>query len=755
MKARRRIASAVFAFLLALVIAATPGAAESDTSLSATKSEVEDLAEIARAAGIPIDIPRKAPVEVAFPRRSTTLDRVDGFHTLEVAGHHLVDTGGDGPEATPGPDAQATHAVGSSFVVTYSPGTPQAVKDAVEYATDIWARNLVSPVPITVDVNWANLGSPSLLGSAGPSFYWRDSGSTFPLPNVFYPDALANSLAGTDLDPTTPDIQVNLNSAFGTWYLGLDRQGPPGSYDLVTVMIHELGHGLGMAGSATVSGSTGIYGLGSPLSPIVYDTLVYDTVSGQDLLAIPNFSPQLATALTGGGLEHRSPRAFDGNDGMYPRLYAPAAWQGGSSYSHLDESTFPVGNPEALMTPFLDAAESEHEIGYSQFGIMEELGWQMVSPTSTRTISPSHRAADTRFGTGVAPGPLGPGESVEVQVVGVGGVPASDVTAVFVNITGLATAETNIRAYPDLTPVPPTSLLNLVAGETFANLAVVEVGSNGKIRLWNAAGQTHVIVDIMGFVVADGSFEDKGYSSMPVRIGDTRDGTGGVPVGKVGPGGSILIDAATYGGLPAGGDVKAVLVNVTSTGATAPSHFLAYEEGTVPPATSILNFTAGQTIPNLALVPVDQNGQFRVRNHSGQADIVVDLVGWFGRADSFGADFHSISSVRAVDTRFGTGGTALGPGATLTVQIAGLPGVPPSDIKTVYLNVTALASSPTFVTAYPSGGPPPPTSNLNLVGGEIFPNMVAVAVGDDGKIVLRNDSGSTDLIVDVFGYDRR
>ena len=71
--------------------------------------------------------------------------------------------------------------------------------------------------------------------------------------------ALANQLAGQDLNPAAPDMVVKF-AEDTEWYLGLDGRVPEGVYDMVTVALHEMGHGLGYLGSANHNGNSGFLG---------------------------------------------------------------------------------------------------------------------------------------------------------------------------------------------------------------------------------------------------------------------------------------------------------------------------------------------------------------------------------------------------------------------------------------------------------------------------------------------------------------
>ena len=117
--------------------------------------------------------------------------------------------------------------------------------------------------------------------------------------------------------------------------------------------------------------------------------------------------------------------------------------------------------------------------------------------------------------------------------------------------------------------------------------------------------------------------------------------------------------------------------------------------------------------------------------------------------------FVPLSPVRLLDTRNGTGAPvgSVGPGGVARVKVTGVAGIPAEGVTAVALNLTAVfPSRSTFVSAYPTGSARPVASNLNPAAGSIVPNAVVVKVGDLGRIDLYNETGSTDLLVDVAGY---
>jgi len=263
--------------------------------------------------------------------------------------------------------------------VTYI-GFPTNAQTAFQYAVDIWEVLITSTVTIKVTARWTPL-DPGVLGSAGATALYRDFGGA-PVPGTWYPVALAEKLAGGNVNhPDSSEINANFNSTQPSWYFGTDGNPPSGQYDLVTVVLHELGHGLGFFGSMTVASGMGSWGGGTGF-PFIFDRFA-ENGSGQQLIntsIFPNPSAALATQLTSNNIFFDGTNANAGNGGTPPKLYTPATWTPGSSFSHLDETTFPAGNPNSLMTPGLGTAEAIHSAGNVTLGMFEDWGWTTTPP---------------------------------------------------------------------------------------------------------------------------------------------------------------------------------------------------------------------------------------------------------------------------------------------------------------------------------------------------------------------------------------
>jgi hypothetical protein len=263
--------------------------------------------------------------------------------------------------------------------VTYI-GFPANAQTAFQFAVDIWEMLITSTVTIKVTARWTPL-DPGVLGSASAASLVRDF-SGAPEPATWYPITLAEKLAGGDLNHVdSADINANFNSSQANWYFGTDGNPPSGQFDLVTVVLHELGHGLGFFGSMNVTGGMGSWGAGTGF-PFIYDRFA-ENGAGQQLInttIFPNPSAALASELTSDNIFFDGPNANAGNGGSPPKLYTPSTWNSGSSFSHLDEATFPAGNPNSLMTPAVGMAEAIHSAGDVTLGMFEDWGWTTTPP---------------------------------------------------------------------------------------------------------------------------------------------------------------------------------------------------------------------------------------------------------------------------------------------------------------------------------------------------------------------------------------
>ena len=258
---------------------------------------------------------------------------------------------------------------------------------AFQRAADIWGALLSSAVTIRVNATFDPLAcnaSSAILGSAGPVTAFRDftgvlAGSTW------YPSALANALHGTDLDGAA-DISAQFNSALGTtcsfprgWYYGLDGNAG-GNIDFVTVLLHELGHGLGFL--TLVDLSTGAKALG--LNDTFMLNLENHGASPADYPSMTN-AQRVAASTSSGNLHWvgahvraASGVLVAGKVGDHVRMFAPNPQQPGSSVSHWDTALSPDQVMEPTYTVPLDPT--------LELPLFQDIGWTLLQGSGTPTL---------------------------------------------------------------------------------------------------------------------------------------------------------------------------------------------------------------------------------------------------------------------------------------------------------------------------------------------------------------------------------
>jgi hypothetical protein len=162
---------------------------------------------------------------------------------------------------------------------------------AFQAAANTWGATLSSSVTITIRAQWTALtctATSAVLGSAGSLEIFRDFAGA-PFAATWYNGALTGKLTGVD-PSATPEINANFNINLGNpgcltgtpFYLGIDNNHGS-AVDLVTVLTHEFGHGLGF--QTFTNGSSGALN-GGFVS--IYDRFLVDLSSGKSWLQMTN-----------------------------------------------------------------------------------------------------------------------------------------------------------------------------------------------------------------------------------------------------------------------------------------------------------------------------------------------------------------------------------------------------------------------------------------------------------------------------------
>jgi hypothetical protein len=359
---------------------------------------------------------------------------------------------------------------------------------------------------------------------------------------------------------------------------------------------------------------------------------------------------------------------------------------------------------------------------------------------------------------------VGPGSSFDVQITGQGGVPATGVAAVVVNVTVTEpTVGSFLTVWPTGTSRPVVSNLNYEPGQTVPNLVTVKVGAGGKVSVYNNLGATHVVMDVAGFYAdSEGALGSRFHGVTPARILDTRGS------GPVGQNATAKLDVTGVGGVPNNGWVWGMVMNVTVTYPTATGYVTVWPDDASRPVVSNLNYTPGLTVPNLVTVRVPASGVVDFYNFAGSTHIVVDVVGFYDDDNSTEAGrFVALDPFRVFDTRVSSPFPAPGKlpqGAALFVRPSAHPALPDTGMGSLVLNVTV--TEPTsfgWVAVFPGDVTTLPlASNLNFVAGQTVPNLVIVKVGTGlppppitqvpGWVAFYNRFGASHLLADIAGY---
>lgn len=255
----------------------------------------------------------------------------------------------------------------SSFKVDFT-NTPGIYQPAINGAVDVWAQNFTSKVPIKLRVLWERQSNSGILASAAPGKF-HSNFKNIPDSDLWYASALADAIAGEDIEPTTPEITIRINSTNGPMlYLGTDGKCPSNKYDLMSMILHEMAHGLGFLSNADYDD---LYGYGSIQQPTPYDAYA-QVPDGRRLMDLDSPSLELGQALTQ-PLVWSGANAIRANNGVKPLLYSPSVYEGGSSISHLDENTFANSARDAVMSPNLKFGEVFHSPGPLLIAMFEDL----------------------------------------------------------------------------------------------------------------------------------------------------------------------------------------------------------------------------------------------------------------------------------------------------------------------------------------------------------------------------------------------
>jgi hypothetical protein len=194
------------------------------------------------------------------------------------------------------------------------------------------------------------------------------------------------------------------------------------------------------------------------------------------------------------------------------------------------------------------------------------------------------------------------------------------------------------------------------------------------------------------------------------------------------------------------------MVDITAVPTAGAGELYAYAAGGARPTVRAAQYAAGQTVTNLAVVPVASNGAIVVEAAGGPAHVIVDLIGIVGSAPPTHGPVVRAPS-RVLDSRVNLGWNgAVAPGQVRLLQVAGTRGVP-VGATAVLLNVVGVRPAGTSViTVYRPGDPLPGTSTLTTAKDGVVANTVLAGLDGAGRVAFTNRGAACHVVADVVGY---
>ncbi|PWR06182.1 hypothetical protein DKT68_23225 [Micromonospora acroterricola] len=357
---------------------------------------------------------------------------------------------------------------------------------------------------------------------------------------------------------------------------------------------------------------------------------------------------------------------------------------------------------------------------------------------------------DTRSGVGGTTGLRGAKSVTTFTAVGVGGVPASGVSALMVDVTAISpTANTFLSVYPDQT-TRGSSAMDASIGEVITNSAMVKPGANGKVAVYNAAGNVHIKVDVVGYFTSVTGSTGSGF--VPVnhtRVVDTRTGlgttagtlTGGVRTANIG-GGGLVPSTAT-----------AVMLDVVVIGATGGGWVTV---GSSASAKTAVDYVKGDTSMGMAVkLNADGSRNVTLESRGPAVHVAITVQGYWTGSPTTGAGLRPVPATTLYDSRIPSGAQPIPANGSIEVAVGGTNGLPTRGIAAAALNVHVV--SPTgggHLTVAPLDGTPITASTANFPAAHVArSSLVVTKVGTEGKVRIRNhSSGTVHLVVDLQGW---
>jgi uncharacterized repeat protein (TIGR03803 family) len=378
----------------------------------------------------------------------------------------------------------------------------------------------------------------------------------------------------------------------------------------------------------------------------------------------------------------------------------------------------------------------------------------VLSPVQFVPVTPC-RLVDTRNPNGEFGGPALQGNKSRVFVIPDNQdckVPSS-AAAYSLNVTAVPPPHGSLgylTVWPTGRPQPLVSTLNSTDGRVKANAAIVPVGASAAVSVY-VTDTTDLLIDIDGYFAPTSGSTLAFYPLPPCRVVDTRNTQGGPTLQ-----GQTEYDYAVQGicAIPTNAQAYSFNFTVIPVDNVPVGYLTVWPQGQSQPTVSTLNDYTATVVANAGIVPAGGNGgEIAAYVYTtGQANLLVDVNGYFAPAGEGGLSLYPMAPCRMLDTRLGNGAFS----GTLSPPMNGWGGQcgVPSQSQAYVLNATVVPQgSLGYLTLWPDGGNQPNVSTLNAYDGALTSNMAIVPAGQqNGEVDACAGYGLTNLILDISSY---
>ena len=390
------------------------------------------------------------------------------------------------------------------------------------------------------------------------------------------------------------------------------------------------------------------------------------------------------------------------------------------------------------------------------------------------SLTPS-RLVDTRINRGIA-GMVQPGDgrlgdpnpvhrlatklNHEFRVTGVGGVPASGVGSVLLNVTAFGGTRAGSLAIIQKPPrvdsvfqdqgsfrsvATATSQVHWLPGDIVTSQVLVRVGVGGRVRVVNRSlGATHLTVDVVGWY--DESQPGQNGLGLvavaPTRVVDSRTGVG-TPMGAFPPNQQRAVQLRPGDVVPA--EAQGLVASVTASPIGGTTYAVAWPSNAPRPVLGSVSATAGRAQSNLVTSMLSPSGEWGLFNGPTTANLAADVQGYFATQTGTSRRVTTVSPVKV----YGAG--PIGANSTVTVAVGSkLAGI--ANPVAVYVNVALTGvSGAGYLTTDATAGPTGALA-LRYLPGRDRANLVLVRLAPDNTFKIRNvGAGGGTLNVDLVG----